>query len=114
MAVWVMMNLGLRRDLQIDRINNSGHYEPENLRYATPQLNQSNTRKRRINVLFHRFRREHPEIRYADSTLHSKLGRGMTEQEIIAQFYEYSSKPKGVYGTFSTADPAIASLSRDS
>jgi hypothetical protein len=35
MAVWVQENLGLRPDLQLDRIDNDRHYEPVNLRYVT-------------------------------------------------------------------------------
>jgi hypothetical protein len=45
MAVWVQENLGLCRDMQIDRIDNDGHYEPGNLRYVTAAENMHNTRR---------------------------------------------------------------------
>ena len=45
MAVWIQTNLGLCQDMQIDRIDNDGHYEPGNLRYATASENQQNTRR---------------------------------------------------------------------
>lgn len=114
MAVWVQENLGLHKDSELDRINNDGHYEPGNLRYLTRSQNLSNTRKRRINVLFHQFRQAYPAVRYADSTLSHMLGSGMSFEEIAAKFSKKSAKPKGVYGTFSTADPVIASLSKGS
>jgi peptidoglycan/xylan/chitin deacetylase (PgdA/CDA1 family) len=46
-AAWIAENLGLHAELEIDRIQNDGHYEPGNLRYATRRennLNRSNTK----------------------------------------------------------------------
>ena len=109
-AVWVMENLGLEKGLELDRIDNeAGHYEPGNLRYANDKIQTAN---RRVSVTgsFHLFRKEHPEIRYADTTLRNLLSKGMTPDQIIERFYQKSDKPKGVYGTFSTADPDIVSL----
>jgi hypothetical protein len=114
MALWIQKNLGLHKTMQIDRIDNSRHYEPGNLRYATSKQNQSNTRSPRWNAMMHSFRMRHPEIRYADSTLRGMFIRGLTEDQIIKRFYQHSYKPKGVYGTFSTPDPVIASLLKDS
>lgn len=33
--------------LQIDRINNNGHYEPDNIRFVTAKVNNNNRRKRK-------------------------------------------------------------------
>ncbi len=109
MGLWVMEHLGLHQDLELDRIDNDGHYEPGNLRYATGAQNLANSRKQRVSAQFHDFRMKHPEVRYADATLRRFLLQGMTPTQIIARWHQPSTKPKGVYGIFSTADPVIAS-----
>lgn len=109
MGLWVQKHLGLHRELELDRVDNNGHYEPDNLRYATPAQNLANSRKQRVSAQFHSFRMRHPEIRYADATLRRFLLDGMTPTQIIGRWHQPSHKPKGVYGTFSTADPVIAS-----
>ena len=42
---WAMAN-GYRPDLQIDRIDNNGNYEPSNCRFVTCRINSSNIRKK--------------------------------------------------------------------
>lgn len=47
-ARWIEENLGIAdRTMQIDRINNNGHYEPGNLRWATSKENMQNQRPKR-------------------------------------------------------------------
>jgi len=41
---WAMQN-GYKKGLQIDRIDNDGHYTPSNCRYVTPFVNMSNQRE---------------------------------------------------------------------
>lgn len=113
MAEWVAENLGLHREMEIDRIDNDGHYEPGNLRWATPIQNVVNSTKAKVSIEFHVFRKNHPEIMYADATLRRLLLQGMTPEQIIERFNLPSCKPKGVYGTFSTPDQSIVSLSKD-
>lgn len=109
MALYLMANFDCsNRKMQIDRIDNRGHYEPGNIRMTTASINGMNTRhQNKIRML--RFRMSHPEIRYADATLCRFFSKRMTEEEIIRRFYLKSSKPKGVYGIFSTPDPDIVS-----
>lgn len=107
-AVWVMTNLGLHRNLEIDRKNNDGHYEPGNLRYVTRPVNMGNRRDSKV-LMFHQFREQYPEVRYADTTLRNLLYRGLAFQEIAERYYRKSDKPKGVYGTYSTADLDLVS-----
>lgn len=114
MAEWVASNLGLHKDMELDRINNDGHYEPGNLRWVTPTQNVANSTKAKVSAEFHAFRMKHPEIRYADTTLRHLLLSGMTFEEICQRYNSKSCKPKGVYGTFSAPDPSIASLLKDS
>ena len=53
MAVWIQEKLGLKRELELDRINNDGHYAPGNLRYATSKEQKANQRpKKRTSMTF--------------------------------------------------------------
>lgn len=47
---YVMSELGLRRELEIDRIRTDGHYEPGNLRYATRETQQRNRRDSKLST----------------------------------------------------------------
>ena len=109
MALWLMERFdGTDRRMQIDRIDNNGNYKPGNVRMTTPSINGMN-RRHQLKVKMLRFRQEHPEVRYADATLCNLISRGFSNEEIVERFNSPSCKPKGVYGTFSTPDPAIVS-----
>jgi hypothetical protein len=102
-AQWIADNLGISdRSFQIDRIENDGHYEPGNLRWASriKQMNNTTradgTRRRRTIE----FRRNYPHVRYADRTL-SRLMASFPDEEILKRWELPSFKPKGKYGTFS-------------
>lgn len=116
-AAWIQDNLGLPAEpkkFQIDRINNDGHYEPGNLRWATQTQNMSHTTRSKHSARFHAFRMAYPAVKYADLTLRHLLSLGLTDDQIVLRWNTPSYKPKGKYGTFSTADPVIASQSKDS
>ena len=108
-AVWVAQNLGLHKELEIDRINTDGHYEPGNLRYTTRRVNTANRRRSHV-LRFNMFRMNYPQVRYADATLSNLLSAGLTDVEIVSRWNRPSCKPKGVYGTCSNADLGIVSL----
>lgn len=109
MALWLMERFDCTdRRMQIDRIDNNGNYKPGNVRMTTPSINGMN-RRHQLKVKMLRFRQEHPEVRYADATLCNLISRGFSNEEIVERFNSPSCKPKGVYGTFSTPDPAIVS-----
>lgn len=112
-ANWIAANLGVPdRAMQLDRLDNNGHYEPGNLRWATRVGNQNNTRVSGGRRRFIDFRRAFPGVRYADATL-VRLLRTLTPEEIVERWKEHSDKPKGKYGTFSTLGPYRGSLPTD-
>lgn len=120
-TIWIMENLGLpefktvseRSRIQLDRIDPNGHYEPGNLRWLSVELNQQNKRGNQSVARMHKFRIEHPEILYSDSTLKRFFWAGMTADQIVERYKKPSLKPKGKYGTYSMPDHTIASLVRD-
>ena len=115
-ADWIMANippLTKDRNIQLDRIDNNGHYEPGNLRWASKSLNCANTRRGGWVAKTHKFRVDHPEIRYSDKTLRNLISMGMSPEQIVSRYHKHSDKPKGVYGTYSTPDLEIASLVKD-
>lgn len=115
-TLWIMENLGCPKQdpyLQLDRIDPYGHYEPGNIRWLSVEHNQLNKRGSQATARMHKFRLEHPEIMYADSTLQRLFWSGLTPAQIIERYNKPSAKPRGKYGTYSTPDPIIASLVRD-
>ena len=112
--VWVLENIGAPPlNMELDRIDNSKGYAPGNLRWSTKVQNRRHTAKTVNTPAMHKFRLMYPEVRYADNTMKNLLSMGLTFEQIVDRWNRPSCKPKGVYGTCSTADPFIASLHPD-
>jgi hypothetical protein len=106
-------------DVDIDRIDNSGHYAPGNLRLVTRSENLLNTRRNAFllynNVriprkhVYHVVRALYPEVRYADTVIQNLVSKGLSIDEIHQRWYAPSCKPKGCT-ILPTPDPDIATL----
>lgn len=107
---WVLSNLRISRDKEIDRIDNDGHYEPGNIRFSTRVQNTSHTRRPPRAPQMHRFRQLYPHITYADATL-KVLFRTMTMKQVADRWKNRIMKPPfgRRSGTSSMLDPFIAS-----
>ena len=82
-SLWVMQNLGLQQDLELDRIDNNGHYEAGNMRYFTRREQMFNTRRTKSTL---------PDYLWAETesplaffTTRRYLIAGFSREEIIQQ-----------------------------
>ena len=77
----MMNNLGLTRKLQLDRVNNDGHYEPGNLRYVTRTQQNLNKRTSKISEADMEWARKFSP--YCAFTTERKLRQGLTPEQVI-------------------------------
>ena len=78
-GLYILENIGIPdRDLELDRINTNGNYEPGNLRFISHKENQAN---KRSTVLSHWDSKYWP---YSYNVVIRKLRQGLTRQQIIS------------------------------
>lgn len=82
---WVVDNLGYRPSKihSIDRIDNDGHYEPGNLRWATRSEQNSNKRAYKVGVTGDRIRRLQRLVDYSYESIRTFIKQGMSDDDII-------------------------------
>jgi hypothetical protein len=82
-GLWVLANLGKRPSPQheLDRIDNDGHYEPGNLRWATRRRQMFNTRRSIVDE----WEYHADEWPYAFATVARYKRKGLTRAEILDQ-----------------------------
>lgn len=82
MAEWILEHLGPPALGQsIDREDNNGHYEPGNLRWATPTQQGQNKRDYSQGGRVRALRKARPD--YHENTIRALVKAGLTDEEII-------------------------------
>ncbi len=83
MATWIVDNLGYPEPgRSLDRINNDGHYEAGNLRWATRTEQANNKRAYKGAVYEFRIKALLEETDYGYESLRTFINQGMTDDEI--------------------------------
>lgn len=79
-GLWVIANIGLEENKELDRVDNNGHYEPGNLKRSTRREQVGNRRNSKRAADFVWVPEEWP---YAWFTVRRKIAEGKTREQII-------------------------------
>lgn len=73
-AIWIKDNLGLRRELELDRVDNNGPYAPGNLQYATKSEQMRNQRRSKLTLSDDDWARTDSPLGYHAACRYLRLG----------------------------------------
>lgn len=95
MAEWVIAHLGYPVAGQsLDRINNDGHYEPGNLRWATTKQQNGNKRPYRGAVYGQRIKGLVQATGYSYESIRTFINQGVSDDEIRNRKRRPSGRPR--------------------
>ena len=94
MTAWILANLGPpKKGQSIDRIDNDGHYEAGNLRWANRKTQNSNKREYKGSVYGNRIKRLMELTDYGYESIRTFINKGMTDDDIINKKRHPSGRP---------------------
>lgn len=97
MARWIIANIGYKPsdNHSIDRIDNNGHYEAGNLRWATRTEQANNKRAYKVGAAGARIQKLIQLTDYGYESIRTFIKEGLTDDEIINRRKPQSGRPRG-------------------
>lgn len=97
MARWIIANIGYRpsAEYSLDRIDNNGHYEAGNLRWATRTEQANNKRAYKVGAAGARIQKLIQLTDYGYESIRTFIKEGLTDDEIINRRKTTSGRPRG-------------------
>ena len=97
MARWIIANIGYKpsAEYSLDRIDNNGHYEAGNLRWATRTEQANNKRAYKVGAAGARIRKLLQMTDFGYESIRTFIKEGLTDDEIINRRKTTSGRPRG-------------------